>query len=250
MSLRKTMALMFALLFLVGAVLPPSAMAATKRRIAILPFEYGAVSSTVGTYDVGKGIVGLLVTKLVNDGTYSVVDRQMLDSILKEQNLSVSDRADPEWTPYVGDYDFDRSEMPAVREAIRAELLAQLNGLYGEPVGMSSAFRWDTTTEERFFFADSEYDVRRAKELIVARPRVVEQLDVSSIAGFASRVLGMNPSQDAVDLRFPVLVALTRRGTPIPIDGWNRIRKSIATGSVTVPAVFLNARESKLVRVQ
>mgnify|MGYP000882141868 CR=1 FL=1 len=162
----------------------------------------------------------------------------------------ISDRADPEWTPYVGDYDFDRSEMPAVREAIRAELLAQLNGLYGEPVGMSSAFRWDTTTEERFFFADSEYDVRRAKELIVARPRVVEQLDVSSIAGFASRVLGMNPSQDAVDLRFPVLVALTRRGTPIPIDGWNRIRKSIATGSVTVPAVFLNARESKLVRVQ
>lgn len=95
MSLRKTMALMFALLFLVGAVLPPSAMAATKRRIAILPFEYGAVSSTVGPYDVGKGIVGLLVTKLVNDGTYSVVDRQMLDSILKEQNLSVSDRADP-----------------------------------------------------------------------------------------------------------------------------------------------------------
>ena len=95
MRLRKTLALMFALLFLAGAVMPPQAMASAKRRIAILPFEYGAVSSTVGTYDVGKGIVGLLVTKLVNDGTYSVVDRQMLDSILKEQNLSVSDRADP-----------------------------------------------------------------------------------------------------------------------------------------------------------
>lgn len=95
MRLRKTLALMFALLFLAGAVMPPQAMASAKRRIAILPFEYGAVSSAVGTYDVGKGIVSLLVTKLVNDGTYSVVDRQMLDSILKEQNLSVSDRADP-----------------------------------------------------------------------------------------------------------------------------------------------------------
>ena len=95
MRLRKTLALTSALLFLMGALLPLQAMAATKRRIAILPFEYGAVSSSVGTYDVGKGIVGLLITKLVNDGTYSVVDRQMLDSILKEQNLSVSDRADP-----------------------------------------------------------------------------------------------------------------------------------------------------------
>jgi curli biogenesis system outer membrane secretion channel CsgG len=60
-----------------------------------LPFEYGAVTSEVGTVDVGKGITTLLITKLVNDGTYSVVDRQMLDAILKEQNLSVSDRADP-----------------------------------------------------------------------------------------------------------------------------------------------------------
>lgn len=94
MKLRKTLALMFALFLLVGSM-PQSSQAATKRRIAILPFEYGSVSGVVGTYDVGKGIVSLLITKLVNDGTYSVVDRQMLDSILKEQNLSVSDRADP-----------------------------------------------------------------------------------------------------------------------------------------------------------
>jgi curli biogenesis system outer membrane secretion channel CsgG len=101
MKFRKTAALWMALFFLAANVASvvtgnlPQALASTKRRIAILPFEYGAVSSSVGTYDVGKGIVSLLTTKLVNDGTYSVVDRQMLDSILKEQNLSVSDRADP-----------------------------------------------------------------------------------------------------------------------------------------------------------
>lgn len=89
--------LLMSVLLLLGLFLGliSQADAATKRRIAILPFEYGAVSSEVGTYDVGKGITSLLITKLVNDGTYSVVDRQMLDSILKEQNLSVSDRADP-----------------------------------------------------------------------------------------------------------------------------------------------------------
>lgn len=95
MKLRSICASALSLLVVAGALFPTSALAGDKRRVAILPFEYGAVTSTVGTVDVGKGIVSLLITRLVKDGTYSVVDRQMLDQILKEQNLSVSDRADP-----------------------------------------------------------------------------------------------------------------------------------------------------------
>ena len=96
MMLRKIGICLIALLMLVANIgFPMKASAAAKRRVAVLPFEYGAVTSEVGTVDVGKGITTLLITKLVNDGTYSVIDRQMLDSILKEQNLSVSDRADP-----------------------------------------------------------------------------------------------------------------------------------------------------------
>ncbi len=95
MKLRKIGALLSALFLVSQIVLPVSVHAAAKRRVAIMPFEYGAVSTNVGTVDVGKGIVSLLITKLVNDGTYSVVERQMLDSILKEQNLSTSDRAAP-----------------------------------------------------------------------------------------------------------------------------------------------------------
>ncbi|MBU6451564.1 MAG: curli production assembly protein CsgG [Cyanobacteria bacterium REEB67] len=102
MKTRKIQALCSALLFLISMAVPYQAQAAAKRRIAILPFEYGAVQSEVGTVDVGKGIVSLLITKLVNDATYSVVDRQMLDSILKEQNLSVSDRADPSTACKIG----------------------------------------------------------------------------------------------------------------------------------------------------
>src|SRR5271170_8514515 len=101
----RRMGALIAALFLVASVVSPFAADASvggKRRIAILPFEYGAVSSEVGTYDVGKGITSLLITKLVNDGTYSVVERQMLDSILKEQNLSVSDRADPSTACKIG----------------------------------------------------------------------------------------------------------------------------------------------------
>lgn len=95
MKLRSLCASVLTLLVVAGAMLPNAALAGDKRRVAVMPFEYGAVSATVGTCDVGKGINSLLITKLVQDGTYSVVDRQMLDAILKEQNLSVSDRADP-----------------------------------------------------------------------------------------------------------------------------------------------------------
>jgi curli biogenesis system outer membrane secretion channel CsgG len=95
MRAHRISALFTALVLAAGIINPFAAFASAKRRIAILPFEYGAVQTNVGTVDVGKGIVSLLTTKLVNDGTFSVVDRQMLDSILKEQNLSVSDRADP-----------------------------------------------------------------------------------------------------------------------------------------------------------
>lgn len=75
-------------------VFPLESRADAKRRIAIMPFEYGSVSGPLGGYDLGKGITTLLVTKLVNDGTFSVIDRAHLDTILKEQNFSVSDRAD------------------------------------------------------------------------------------------------------------------------------------------------------------
>jgi curli biogenesis system outer membrane secretion channel CsgG len=95
MKAHRMSALITALLVVAGLIYPVGSQAATKRRIAIMPFDYGAVTSHVGSHDVGNGIVSLLITKLVNDGTYSVVDRQQLDAILKEQNLSVSDRADP-----------------------------------------------------------------------------------------------------------------------------------------------------------
>lgn len=95
MTLRKIAALLSTFSLIAISMLPLPAHADAKRRVAVLPFEYGAVTSEVGTVDVGKGITALMISKLVNDGTYRVIDRQMLDSILKEQNLSVSDRADP-----------------------------------------------------------------------------------------------------------------------------------------------------------
>jgi curli biogenesis system outer membrane secretion channel CsgG len=70
-----------------------------KKRIAILNFDYATVQSNVSAIfgsnqDIGKGIADLLVDRFVNGAVYSVIERKALDSILKEQNFSNSDRAD------------------------------------------------------------------------------------------------------------------------------------------------------------
>jgi curli biogenesis system outer membrane secretion channel CsgG len=95
--------LRFALIFLVIA----SPCLAQKKRVAVLNFEYGTVKSNAqaifGTdQDVGKGISDMLVQKLVEDGKYSVIERNALDKVLGEQNFSNSDRADASTAAKIG----------------------------------------------------------------------------------------------------------------------------------------------------
>jgi len=80
---------------------------AQKKRVAVMNFDYATVQSSVAAIwgtnqDIGKGIADLLVDKLVNDGTYSVIERKALDKILAEQNFSNSDRADPTSAAKIG----------------------------------------------------------------------------------------------------------------------------------------------------
>src|SRR6202034_1681259 len=83
-----------------GATPAPPAPQGRKKRIAIFDFDYATVqtasSAAFGSnVDVGKGISDLLVKYLVQDGTYSVIERKAMDKIMAEQNFSNSDRADP-----------------------------------------------------------------------------------------------------------------------------------------------------------
>ena len=78
-----------------------------KKRVAIVDFDYatvhGGVAGIFGNdVDVGKGIADMLVKHLVKDGTYSVIERKMLDKILAEQNFSTSDRANPATAAQIG----------------------------------------------------------------------------------------------------------------------------------------------------
>src|SRR5437016_8839108 len=88
------------LLALAAAVVPALVAQAPKRRVAVLDFDY----ATVHEYgldqcghdeDIGKGIADMLVTDLVRNGAYSVIERKQLDRVLQEQNFQQSGRADP-----------------------------------------------------------------------------------------------------------------------------------------------------------
>lgn len=74
-----------------------------KKRVALFDFEFGAVHHWwTGEWDIGKGIADMVVTNLVRDGTYSVVERKQLEKILQEQNFSNSDRANPATAAKIG----------------------------------------------------------------------------------------------------------------------------------------------------
>ncbi len=93
-----------------GATAAPSGAPQTqgrKKRVAIFDFDFATVQSNsaavFGTnVDIGKGIADLLVRNLVQDGTYSVIERKAMDKILGEQNFSNSDRANPNSAAKIG----------------------------------------------------------------------------------------------------------------------------------------------------
>ena len=81
---------------LVLALSAAGAFAQERSRVAVLDFEFASIQRWwEGNWDIGSGIADMVVDELVNEGTYSVIERTRLDAILAEQDFSNSDRADP-----------------------------------------------------------------------------------------------------------------------------------------------------------
>ncbi len=78
-------------------------LVAQKKRVAIVDFDFGTVQNWWGgNWDIGKGIADMVVNELVNDGTYSVIERKRMDLVMAEQNFSNSDRADSSSAAKIG----------------------------------------------------------------------------------------------------------------------------------------------------
>jgi curli biogenesis system outer membrane secretion channel CsgG len=88
-------------------LLADPAAAQQKKRIAILSFDAAAVDASaakaLGTsQDVGAFLSELVVVELLKGSTYTIVERRALDQVLKEQNFSNSNRADPKTAAAIG----------------------------------------------------------------------------------------------------------------------------------------------------
>ena len=100
MRVKMSAALAAALaLGLAGAASAADSPAAAKPKrllVAVTDFDYGTVGyHWWGDYDIGKGMADQVVDALVNDGTFRVIERKKLDTVLAEQDFARSDRADP-----------------------------------------------------------------------------------------------------------------------------------------------------------
>ena len=95
--MRRWILAIVAGLVIAGAAAPVHAQGKPSRpTVAILDLDFGSVQRWwEGNWDIGKGIADLIVDELVNDGSYRVIERKRLDTILAEQDFSNSDRADP-----------------------------------------------------------------------------------------------------------------------------------------------------------
>ena len=73
-----------------------------KKRVAIFDFDNAAVQSGItlpfagaNPPNLGKAAADLLITKLVQDGSLSVLERSAIDKLLAEQDFSNTNRTDP-----------------------------------------------------------------------------------------------------------------------------------------------------------
>ena len=73
----------------------PAAAQSKRVAVAVMDFDYGTINNWWGQYDIGKGMADQVVDELVNDGTFRVIERKKLDTVLAEQDFARSDRADP-----------------------------------------------------------------------------------------------------------------------------------------------------------
>jgi curli biogenesis system outer membrane secretion channel CsgG len=80
-----------------GCLVLPQAQAEAKKRVAVNPFDYSTVRSSVqaifGTeQDIGRGIQAMMVKRITDDGKMIVVERSKLQGIEGEQDLDASNR--------------------------------------------------------------------------------------------------------------------------------------------------------------
>lgn len=91
--MKRCLSLILIALFVVAAS-APATFAADKPRIAVLKFENKA-DNQYWWHGGAEAMQDVFVTELVKSGKFRVIDRERLDALMAEKNLSMSGALDP-----------------------------------------------------------------------------------------------------------------------------------------------------------
>ncbi len=93
-------------LALAGAMVAPATVAAqgaNKPVVAVLSFDNNSIGKDAADYNgIGKGIQDMLITDLAGNSNVTIVDRDHLQQVLQEQNLTKQGAIDPATAVRIG----------------------------------------------------------------------------------------------------------------------------------------------------
>ena len=108
---------------------------------------------------------------------------------------------------------------------------------------MSNEYPWDVARPEQTRELVSRWDVRRAKIILVQRPRRIEVISLDRYRNFFERMLEEALIREdtiwhAVDPELPAIFG-TEDGKKLLLDGRQRLRKALNGGMDQLPIVTL-----------
>lgn len=112
----------------------------------------------------------------------------------------------------------------------------------------SNSIDWQPRLGEQFVFAGKHYDLAKAKGLIKATPRPIENRPLSQFKPMYYEAVKIDwDKAEKTDPAIPVIVA-TENGNPVLIDGWHRYAKALRMRLTEIPCVVLSEDETNQIR--
>lgn len=89
---------------MLGLLLPATAADKTAPLVAVLPFDDGSIKERWwgNHWDVGKGIADMMITELLAQKKFRLVEREQINKIIEEQNFGASGRVDTKSAAKIG----------------------------------------------------------------------------------------------------------------------------------------------------
>lgn len=106
---------------------------------------------------------------------------------------------------------------------------------------------WQTDRIESFVILGTEFDIKEAKQLIIASPRPIIQLNTEDLRFISKWVATFWRIEVKADLTVPIIMASIGAGY-LPIDGWHRIHRAFKKNIQTIPAVILTPDETRKIQ--